>query len=155
MRASIVSIFPQHESADDDDDALAPSTPSSRTLKKKRQLRLFQADTHTHTLTATLPWKDTYPKYEGIDDEQGFQAGDDRFGFHCAAGVRAAANGERRGKSVCAGVCGERGEEGGEQPQRVTERLRSTLRDDPRRRSGSLPSFPDLEKSATAGFLHV
>lgn len=48
-------------------------------------------------------FKDTYPKHEGVDDEQGFKAGDDRFGFHCAADVRAAVLTAKRRGSVCAG----------------------------------------------------
>lgn len=119
---------------------LPPSTPSSRTKKTttKKNAYCDCLKTRAHK-TATRSLKDTYPKHEGIDDEQGFKAGDDRFGFHCAADVRAAANGEQRG-SVCAGGAGGCGSS----RSASAERLRFTLRDEPRRRSGSLPTLPDL-----------
>lgn len=62
---------------------LAPSSPSSRTQQKKP---------HSGGLgwTAIVPCRAgpentqraTYPEDEGVNDEEGFKAGDDRFGLH-------------------------------------------------------------------------
>lgn len=47
---------------------------------------------------------DTYPEHERIYDEQGFKAGDDRFGFHSGAYVRPSSdnNGNKGKGSVSA-----------------------------------------------------